>query len=173
MKKTPKRLSIKEAQDAFGVSKRTLERRIASGGIFPDHISTINNIRYIDFDALVSAFGEPKAGSVPDYKEKEPDPAPPPAKEAKPDTGQAGGPNAELVALLKEQLQKAEEREKAERERAERLEIALAEARQRNDEIVNGLVLTLHNQNKLIEHKPPKRGILGFFGRFTKKGDDE
>lgn len=158
-------LSIKEAIELFGVSKRTLERKISSGGIDSSSISLKNGARFIELSALIKVFGEPsdqkseaKPAEVPELpKEKEPEP-----KEDKESTA-----SQELVELLKEQLAKAEAREKAERERADSLQAELSETRKRNDELANGLILKLHEQTKKpIEIAPPPQNrVLNFFAR--------
>jgi len=165
MSENSKSLSIKEAVELFGISKRTLERKIKSGDINSSSITLENGARFIELAALIKVFGEPSRSK----SDANPAEAPELPKEQEPETkeGAKSAPSQELIELLKDQLAKAEAREKAERERAESLQAELSEARKRNDELSNGLILKLHEQTKkpLEIAPPPQNRVVNFFAR--------
>lgn len=137
--------------DIFGVSRRTILRKISKGDIFPKEIKWEDRKRSIRYGALVRVFGLP--ASATSTKETN-------TTEAQVDTSD------NVVETLRVQLAKSEEREASAVRRAERLEEELTQARRRIDELTNGIVAHLHIQTvKAVPAKP--KGFLGsIFSRF-------
>lgn len=130
---TPALLNIQEAATTFRVSRRTIERKIASKEIADTQLVVHGRETRIYVNELVRVFGEPKAPVVKGKNDERHD-ATPRANVAR------TAENSDLVAHLKAQieyereqaearLREVREREQAERERAERYERELAELR--------------------------------------------
>ncbi len=121
-----------EAIRDFGISKRTLERRIADGTISQSQIFVEDGKRHIPIVELIRAFGEPRNRPETEAAGGQ---APAPAPTAGDVTG-----GAEMVALLKDQLAKAEALANAERDRADRYEAERDELRVKYEEVLTRLL---------------------------------
>jgi hypothetical protein len=132
-------LSIQQAVDLFGISRSTLERRLRKGDIHQSQTRRQGSERQISFVDLLRVFGEPKnrPGETVDAK----------AADQPQDRTRIDGTTAQLVELLKADLEreraradKESARADQERARAERYESDLSEARRRNDELTQRLL---------------------------------
>lgn len=129
-------LTVREAVEAFGISKRTLERRLGDGTIHQSQIRRDGPERQIPLAELIRVFGEPKR------RPKKPEATAPTTPAAAIDDT-----TARLIDRLEADL--ARERERADKEsaradhergRAERYELELSEQRKANADLVQRLL---------------------------------
>jgi hypothetical protein len=111
-------VNISEAAALYGVSRRTIEKKIASGEVHASQVEKQGRNTNISFVELLRVFGEPKNQPKGQQTAKI-EPKPDMRTHAK--TTEKPHANDELVALLKDQLAKAEAR--ADRAEAEREKI--------------------------------------------------
>ena len=141
-----------EVLEKFNISRRTLERKIASGVIKRSSIKIIKGVRHFSYDALVKSLGLPPElveDSETNNKSTEIDRL------------------KELLEIAKERELKAEERVKEEKARADQLQAALLEANARHDELMKGYLVTINNRVlQLSDRKPLFLGLFKWpFGR--------
>lgn len=131
----PAFLTVREAVEGFGISKRTLERRLGDGTIHQSQIRREGAERQISLAELIRVFGEPKR------RLKRPEAPAVVTSAAIDDT------TTRLIDRLEADI--ARERERADREaaradqersRAERYELELAEQRRANADMVQRLL---------------------------------
>lgn len=123
-------LTVSEAEDAFKVSRRTIERRLKDGSIGGSQVRREGQERRIALAELIRVFGEPKrTAGVTAKTNGRSDGATAPAME-RIDTAAA-----ELVDQLKASLEREKARADQERARAERLEDDLRKERERCHEM--------------------------------------
>jgi len=131
-------LSVRQAVEAFRISRRTLERRLSDGSIHQSQVRHEGKERLIPIAELIRVFGEPKG----ELKDDPTTPHPP-------DRAQNAGQTDEIARRLIERLESDLERERVradqERERANRYETELSEARRRNDELTQRLLPAPHS----------------------------
>jgi hypothetical protein len=122
-------LSIRAAATAAGVDRRTIQRAIQAGRLSATTTTTASGERGVDLSELIRVFGE--------LRQAPPSDATPLSHSAAPDAA----PQFDLVSMLHEQIQQAQEREnrtwdqlqQAQHEKARLLAILEAEQQARRD----------------------------------------
>jgi len=123
-------LSLGDASKDFGISKRTIERRLADGTISKSQTEVRDGKRYIYLGELIRVFGEPR-------NRPETDKA---GMRATAPTALEVTDGADLIGELRERAERAERLADSERERANRYEQERDELRIKNDELVTRLL---------------------------------
>ena len=154
-------LNIKEAADMFGVSRRTIERKIKAGEISGTQTVSHGNETRVYVNELNRIFGEPKSATNSQKQGGRVRHGMRQTNATLSHTVALTDPKDAHIATLREQLElerrrneEAQEREKAEKARADQMEREAAELRR----VVEAL------KQKLLEApKPPeRRGLLAW-----------
>lgn len=141
-------LTVREITATFGISRRTLERRISKGDIHQSQIRREGSERHIALAELIRVFGEPKRRPTGAADERSED-------VTLTDPARIDAAAAELVEQLKASLEREKARADQERARAERLEDDLRKERER-----------CHEMAQRALPAPKQTGWLGrIFGR--------
>jgi dTDP-4-amino-4,6-dideoxygalactose transaminase len=150
-------LSIKESAEIFGITRRTIERKIQSGDISDTQIVSHGRETKIYVNELVRVFGEPK---IPENKEQKQSVAAQRinmrhrATSAK-NVAYQVDPRDAHIATLVEQLERGRERERELKERADRYERECSELRHVTEAL----------KQKLLEAPRPSGLFTRLFGR--------
>ena len=126
-------MSLDNASKHFGISKRTIERRLADGTIGKSQTEVRDGKRYIYVAELLRVFGEP--GNRPETDKAGMRATAPTALDVT-----DGAERSDHIKELRDRAERAERLADAERERADKYERERDELRIKNDELVTRLL---------------------------------